>query len=318
MMKLFLICSITAVTVSAFAADTEPPKLEPVPRPAALVAKPEATNLPQQKEITKSNDEYVAAFNQGDFETLATIYTEDADRTDGDGNIVVAGRAAIKKQWQDYFHENQGAAIELSTVSVRLFAPEVLLENGQAVTTLPDGDTTTTSYFAFHVKREGKWLIAHLTETPVQTAVSPSTHLQGLDWMVGSWKDDTSEAEVGTTCQWAKNKTFLTRSFSARTKDRGELAGTEVMGWDPIKGTIHTWVFDSEGGYGEGTWTRDGERWLVQSVTTLPDGRKASACDTITHVSDDKYTWESSNRVLDGEVRPNIDKIVINRVKSNE
>ena len=30
------------------------------------------------------------------------------------------------------------------------------------------------------------------------------------------------------------------------------------------------------------------------------------------HVSDDKYTWESSNRVLDGEVRPNIDKIVIN------
>ena len=260
-----LLLSLTAVTVTTFAAADEPPKLEPVPLPAALVAKPEALVLPQQKEIVKSNDEYIAAFNKGDGETLATFYTEDADRSDGDGNGVLSGRAAIKKQLQDYFHENQGAAIELSTASVRLVAPEVLLENGQAVVTQSDGNTTTTDYLAIHVKREGKWLIAHLTETPVQTAVSPSTHLQELDWMVGSWKDDTSEAEVGTTCQWAKNKTFLTRSFSARTKDRGELAGTEVMGWDPIKGTIRTWIFDSEGGYGEGSWTRDGERWLVQS-----------------------------------------------------
>ena len=46
-----------------------PPKLEPVPLPSVLVAKPEATNLPQQKEITKSNGEYVAAFNKGDFDT---------------------------------------------------------------------------------------------------------------------------------------------------------------------------------------------------------------------------------------------------------
>ncbi len=95
---------------------------------------------------------------------------------------------------------------------------------------------------------------------------------------------------------------LLTRSFSAKSKDRGELQGTEVMGWDPIKGSIHAWVFDSEGGFGEAIWTRDGNRWLIESVTTLPDGRKASAHNTITHVSDDQYTWESTNRVLDGEV----------------
>ncbi len=136
--------------------------------------------------------------------------------------------------------------------------------------------------------------------------------------MVGSWKDNTSEAEVQTTCQWATNRTFLTRSFSARSKDRGALEGTEVLGWDPIKATIHAWTFDSEGGFSEAIWTRDGNRWLIQSVTTLPDGRKASAHSTITQVSDDQYTWESSNRVLDGEVRPNIGKIEINRVKAKD
>jgi hypothetical protein len=168
------------------------------------------------------------------------------------------------------------------------------------------------------VKRGGQWLIAHLTESESQAAPSPYSHLQELEWMIGTWKDNTSEAEVRTTCEWATNKTFLTRAFSAKSKDRGELEGTEVIGWDPIKGHIRAWIFDSEGGFGEAIWTREGERWLVQSVTTLPDGRKASAHSTITRVSDDQYAWESTNRILDGEVRPNIDKIQIDRVKSKD
>jgi uncharacterized protein (TIGR02246 family) len=243
---------------------------------------------------------------------------EDADQTDGDGNVVLTGRVAIEKHLKDYFDENKGAQVELDIDSVRPIAPEVVLERGEAVVTQADGNTEKSNYLAIHVKREGKWLIAHLTETALPAETLPYSHLQELEWMVGSWKDKTSEAEVNTTCQWAVNKTFLTRSFSAKSKDRGDLEGTEVMGWDPIKGNIHAWIFDSEGGFTEGIWTRDGERWLIQSVTTLPDGRKASAHNTITHVSDDKYTWESTNRVLDGEVRPNIDKIEIERVKSKE
>jgi len=316
-MKLTLILALSTLTTCTFAAETEAPRLEPVLKQAALAAK-SRDMPPQQKEIEKMNDEYVAAFSRADDKALAAFYTEDADQTDGEGNEVLSGRAAIEKQLKNYFDGNKGAVVELHTDSVRSLAAEVVLEKGEAVVTQADGNSTKSNYLAVHVRREGKWLIAHLTEIISQAALTPYSHLQELEWMIGSWKDNTSEAEVHTSCGWAANKTFLTRSFSAISKDRGELEGTEVMGWDPIKGNIRAWTFDSEGGFSEAIWTRDGNRWLIQSVTTLPDGRKASAHSTITHVSDDKYTWESSNRVLDGEVRPNIDKIEIDRVKAKD
>jgi uncharacterized protein (TIGR02246 family) len=316
-MKQLLILSLMAVSAGAFAVENEPPNLVPVPKPLVPAATP-AGLAPEQKEIEKVNAEYVAAFQRGDHKALAAFYTEDASETDGEGNVVVSGRAAIEKQLKNFFAENKGAEVELSIDSVRPLAPEVVLEKGEAVVTRAAGNSSRTNYLAIHVKRGDKWLIAHLTESESQAAVSPYGHLQELEWLVGTWKDKTSEAEVRTTCEWATNKTFLTRSFSAKSKDRGELEGTEVMGWDPVKGHIRAWIFDSEGGFGEAIWTREGDRWLVQSVTTLPDGRKASSHSTITHVSDDQYTWESTNRVLDGEVRPNIDKIQIDRVKSKD
>jgi uncharacterized protein (TIGR02246 family) len=303
------------LAAGAFAAETEPPKLQPVPKVPVSATTPQAVP-PQQKEIEQMNDAYSAAFHRGDQKAVAAFYTEDAEQTDGEGNVTVSGRAAIERQLKDYFADNKGADVRLTTESVRAITPEVVLEKGEAIVTHADGNTAKSNYLAIHVKRDGKWLISHLTESATQPAASSYSHLQELEWMVGTWKDNTSDAEVFTTCQWATNRTFLTRSFSAKSKERGPLEGTEVVGWDPIKGHIRAWIFDSEGGFSEAIWTRDGNRWLIQSVTTLPDGRKASAHHTLTHVSDDQYTWESANRVLDGEVRPNIEKIEINRVKT--
>ncbi len=56
---------------------------------------------PQQKEIEKTNEEYIAAFGRGDNTTLAAFYTEDAEQTDGEGNEVLSGRAAIERQLKD-------------------------------------------------------------------------------------------------------------------------------------------------------------------------------------------------------------------------
>jgi uncharacterized protein (TIGR02246 family) len=317
-MRNLLIPFLAACAAGAWALAQEPPKLEPVPKPPGSIAAPHAIP-PEQKEIEKANAAYAASFDQGDSQALAAFYADDADQTDGDGVVVLSGRAAIEKRLQDYFAQNKGARLELKIQSVRSLAPGVLLERGEAVTTKPGGNPSRTSYLAIHARRDDRWLIAHITETAsASPPASPYNHLQELEWLVGTWRDDTSEAEVRTTCQWATNKTFLTRSFSAISKDRGQLEGTEVMGWDPVKGNIHAWIFDSAGGFGEATWIRDGNRWLIQSVTTLPDGRKASARSTITRVSDDKYTWESTNRVLDGEARPNIGRIEIVRVPSKQ
>ena len=35
-----------------------------------------------------------------------------------------------------------------------------------------------------------------------------------------------------------------------------------MIGYDPVKGRLRSWVFDSEGGFGEGSWRQEGNKWL--------------------------------------------------------
>jgi uncharacterized protein (TIGR02246 family) len=300
------------------AGENEPPNLRPVPKsaPRAESIASKAPSPPELAEIVQRDKDYVVAFNRGDPIGAASFYADDAEIVDADGTAAV-GRSAIEKRLKGYFSANQGVQLDLKCESIRLAAPEVAIDTESTVTTNSANNVERAISTAIYVKRNGQWLISHLTEIPVQGTISPYSHLQELEWMVGAWKDNTPDVNVRTTCQWAKNKTFLSRSFAADIKDKIDLEGTEVLGWDPDEGHIRAWIFDSDGGFGESTWIRDGNRWLIQVRTTLADGRKASAQNTITYVDKDKYTWESTNRVIDGELKPSIDRIEIVRVKSD-
>ena len=61
-----------------------------------------------------------------------------------------------------------------------------------------------------------------------------------------------------------------------------DLEGTQVIGWDPAAGTIRSWMFDSDGGFGEGIWSKKDNSWIVKFSQVLPDGRKASATNIYT------------------------------------
>jgi hypothetical protein len=76
---------------------------------------------------------------------------------------------------------------------------------------------------------------------------------------------------------------------------------------------IRSWVFDSDGGFGEGKWTRKDNRWLIQHTGTLPDGRKSSALNIITYIDDNSCTWQSIHREVNGDLLPNIDEVLVVR-----
>jgi hypothetical protein len=84
-----------------------------------------------------------------------------------------------------------------------------------------------------------------------------------------------------------------------------------------VNNRLRSWTFDGEGGYAEGYFTRDGDRWLLRETGVTPDGDRTSADSTITKLSDDRISWESTNRTLDGDPMPGIGRIEINRVKGN-
>ena len=75
-------------------------------------------------------------------------------------------------------------------------------------------------------------------------------------------------------------------------------------------------MFDSDGGFGEGIWTKKDNTWIVKCPQVLPDGRKASATNIYTLVDGNTFTWKSIGRKVDGKFSPNVEevKIVRNRI----
>ena len=100
----------------------------------------------------------------------------------------------------------------------------------------------------------------------------------------------------------------ITRSFTVSIEDQIDMAGMQFIGWDPAAKQIRSWVFDSDGGFAEGRWTKKEDRWSITTTGTLPDGATASSVNVITRVDDDQFKWQSVNRTASGALLPNIDE----------
>jgi uncharacterized protein (TIGR02246 family) len=261
-----------------------------------------------EKAARAQSDAYVAAFNKADSKALAAKYAEDAEYTTDDGTVIT-GREAILKGLKEFFTKNKGAKLAVQIDSARLLTPDVLVEKGLATI----GDETTR-YLCSYVKKGNDWLISELTETVLPPVSAAEVALGELSWLVGKWKDNGSGPAVEASIDWTKNQHFLRRSTKVTREGEDPLEATEVIGYDPTNDQIRSWVFDSEGGFGEGTWKHEGDKWLITFVSTALDGTTSSAQHIVTYIDDKKFTWESINRQSEGEVLPNIDKIEVVRV----
>lgn len=253
------------------------------------------------------NETYLAAFNKADLKTLGAMYAGDLQYTTDDGTPIV-GRAAAVESLKRFFAANKGATLAVKVESARFLTPDVLVEKGLATI-----GEETTRYVCNYVKKDGAWLISELNETTLPPADAAEVALEELSWLVGAWKDNTPGGSVTTNTAWTKNNHFLRRSVNVSREDDDPLEATEVIGYDPVAGQVRSWMFDSEGGFGEGTWRREGNKWLVSFKTTAPDGSTSTAQHVLTYVDEKKYSWESINRQRDGEALPNIDKIEVIR-----
>jgi len=265
-----------------------------------------------EKSIRASAEAFMKAYNSADAKAVAGLFAEDADSVDEDGEPV-RGRDAIEKQYIELFSDGVARAIKIQVQAVRLVTPDVAIEDGTfTITPEPPGPPADRRYSAVHVKRDGNWLIASVRDTKV---VKPShyEHLNELEWMIGDWVDESPDSVVVTSCQWAENKNYIMRKYSVKIAGINSQEGVQRIGWDPVNNRIRSWLFDSEGGYGEGFWTKDGDRWTIEGSGSLPDGTKTSATNVLTKIDDDKFTWASRNRVVGDQQVPDVDDITIVR-----
>jgi len=177
-------------------------------------------------------------------------------------------------------------------------------------------ESNDSEFTVVRVKQNDQWLIDRVSEVETEKPLpSNYEHLKELEWMIGSWHDDDPRpaVEIQTDCDWTKNKNFMTRAFAVAIGDRVNKSGMQIIGWDPVAKQVHSWIFDSDGGFGEGTWTHKGDKWFIQNTGTLPDGGKATSLSIMTRLDNDSFKWESVNRDIDGELQPNVEPVLVVR-----
>lgn len=139
-----------------------------------------------------------------------------------------------------------------------------------------------------------------------RSAPSHYEQLKDLDWLAGNWVDTSENVDANFAYKWGKNKNFFTQNFSIKISGNDELEGEQIICWDPIEKKIRGWIFDSDGGFGNSVWTKQGNNWCSNMIFILPDGKKASATHIYTKMDDNTYAFSANNRDIDGDVLPNI------------
>ncbi len=294
--------------------------IAPLALAAGLSARPASAadakeNAPEEAAIKKNAEAFIAAFDKGDGKAVAAFWTPDGDYVDETGKQM-KGRAEIEKAFAEFFAENKGLKVQIHTESLRFVTPDVAVEDGVTSVAEPDGGPPSRArYTVVHVKKEGQWMLSSVRDTPYAPP-SNYEHLKELEWAIGDWVDEGENGQVArVSFEWSESQNFILGTFAANFKNIEVGGGTQTIGWDPIKKQIRSWTFDEDGGFGEATWTRDGDRWVIKSELVLPDGKKVAATHIVTHVDADAITWQSKDRTVDGKPIPDVKEIKMKRVK---
>jgi uncharacterized protein (TIGR02246 family) len=266
---------------------------------------------PDEQQVRKSVVDFVELYNAHKADELAALFSDDASMVYRDGSED-HGREEIRQSFAASFEENPKAAISVVVDAIRILSPEVAIEEG--VTTLfPDGQTPGSRgrYTVLHRKTDGAWRM-HSVRVEEEES-SPYGQLQALEWLVGQWVDEGRTEVVEANFHWDENKRFLLEEFQIVREGNVILKGTQRIGWDPVQKQIRSWIFDSEGGFGEVQWTKAGDDWICKASGVSAEGIAASATRRLVRPAPDRVLWTSSDRIAGGEVLPDLSVTMVRK-----
>jgi uncharacterized protein (TIGR02246 family) len=271
-------------------------------------ADPAANNSDEQA-LRATCEGYVKAVNSGDVAAIVKYWAPDADYVNDNGETF-KGRAALTKLFSGSLPSFKGKKFSFETKSLRMIAPGVAVEDGVGSVTGEDTDESqpVTRYTAVWVRSGDGWLISSVRDLgDVPGEEKNAAPLKQLDWMVGDWQSDNSQAQVEMSCNWALENKWMKQKYEVKAKDGESFTVVTLIGWDPADGQIRSWFFDSRGGFGEGVWARDGNSWKITASGIVSDGRRGSSTNIWKYVDNNTAEWQSKDRQLEGLPMPETD-----------
>jgi uncharacterized protein (TIGR02246 family) len=267
---------------------------------------------PDEQAISDLSGRFIKAYNAKDAKALGDLFTSDGEIQDDDGEVT-HGRDAIVARYTSMFGDGQSGTLDVTSDSLRFLAKDLAIEEGTASIKVGDGAPPETNrYSVIYARQDGHWLHARIRdEQPDED--SAHEQLEQLEWMLGSWVNESDDGIVDTNCKWSDDGNFLLRDFDVKVEGRIALRGTQRIGWDAQRKQFRMWVFDDRGGFSEGLLSRDGERWVTRASGVRSDGKSISTTTAFTAMGKDRILWEVLERTVGGEVVPGTDQFYLVR-----
>lgn len=293
---------------------------------AGLMPAARAEESKDAEAIRAASAAYKAALERGDGKALAALWTPDGDIIDAAGNVM-KGRESVAELAPPAADASTRTKLSftIKDIGLRFVSPDVAVEDGTATVVPPGGTTPLEGRFsAVWVRHEGSWKLSALREARGEQVDGAAT-LADLAWMVGDWTvvDDAADAtstaakpKIELSVRWNPSRTFLLRDMKIIPPGAAADAAIQItqrIGWDPLSRSIHSWVFSSDGGHGEASWSQDEGSWVARTTAVLPDGSQTSSLNIYSYDGKDTCVWRSVPTHVGGEHMPQINLTLVRK-----
>jgi len=262
--------------------------------------------------IRAESEALVAAFNKRDAKAIAALWTEDGEYIDDIGRRFL-GRDAIAKGYAAFFADNPKVTLRIMIDSVRLLSDSTAIEDGRAVVDPPPaGVPGFSKYSVVHVKVDGKWRMASVRDTHVETP-SGFRNVADLAFLIGTWIAEEHGNKTESVCRWIANKSFVERKYTITAVDGTQTSGVQLIGWNPLDGHVQSWNFSPDGGHAVGIWSPQEGGWSAEMRGVTGDGVATTSVNTLRRLDENAYVWQSVQRTAGGIALPDTDEVVLKR-----
>jgi uncharacterized protein (TIGR02246 family) len=278
-----------------------------------LVGLAQRQDLGDNKEPDRSADqaavrartlEFLKALAKGDAAELAAFWTPTGEYLRGE--LTIRGRANIEKSYAEHLKKKQPGTVTIESESIRFLSDDTAVQEGVFVVKRPNpAETRRGRFSALYVRSAGKWHFGILRESTEETS------LQELAWLVGTWTFSNDGVDIRMVVEWTENKKYLL----CRTMDKGgqTVDATQIVAVHPATDAIHSWTFESDGGLGESVWTRNEKGWTAKVTSYTSEGDKVTATTILTPIDENSFTFQSTERTVDGEKAADVGPIKATR-----
>jgi hypothetical protein len=274
---------------------------------SSVAAQESAAIESAREEIASATRRFVSAFNRGDTPTLLSLCTKSGDFVDGSHPRVFFQdriRANAERDRGQQGSSSTGATVTMSIGGIRFITPQVAMVDGTSVfKPAPDVVPNYSRYSAVWVLRDNNWLLDDIRENPIPDN-SHNAHLRSLEWIIGSWIDNDADPRISITYRWSNDGSYIEAGFKSRLPGRGELSGTQRIGWDARFGQFRSWTFDHRGTFAEGQWAAEEDAWTIELSGTTADGDETADQIQLKKLDDNSMEWVFTNGTRDGQRLP--------------